>query len=94
MSAEDEEAVSLEMAQLEREAQETLEGEAPKVGVQVRCFGRWGGYYTLTDRISCTNKPSPTVHLPSAPQTKPVGQPAPEVTKEEVAEERQAVLAE
>ncbi|UZJ56796.1 hypothetical protein CBS101457_006116 [Exobasidium rhododendri] len=38
-------------------------------------------------------QPTPEINLPSAPQTAPVGQPAPEVTKEEVVEERQALLA-
>ena len=36
MTAEDEEAVALEMEQLEKEAQGTLNGTAPKVGIQVR----------------------------------------------------------
>jgi hypothetical protein len=35
MTAEDEEAVALEMEQLEREAQGTLNGTAPIVGIQV-----------------------------------------------------------
>lgn len=36
MTAEDEEAVALEMEQLEKEAMGNLEGTAPKVGIQVR----------------------------------------------------------
>lgn len=35
MTVEDEEAVALEMEALERDAQATLDGRAPKVGVQV-----------------------------------------------------------
>jgi len=36
MTAEDEEAVNLEMAQLEREAMELDDGKTPQLGVQVR----------------------------------------------------------
>ena len=48
MTAEDEEAVALEMAALEREAEATLGGTAPKVGVQVRWIQRAVLFVPLT----------------------------------------------